>query len=222
MTSAQINPENNINQKQLLQQPLIEHIKRVQKYGIMQFSCQINTATASSRIEENMDLFCQISIHQHEKIDQSRDYFLELSIEGEIELNCQRCLEDFKHKINIQNTIACYLSPTKHQNLSIEDEEHDTILVTPELNLQSIIDDELILNLPAFPKHGICPTKNQSTVLETKANSANQINQTNQNIKENIDEDIDNIAEAETIRPFANLAELMKNPKLAKNNKNQS
>jgi uncharacterized protein len=73
-----------------------------------------------------------------------------------------------------------------------EDEasEEDLLVLTPELNVWDLMEDELIMSAPLVPKHDICPT-----LVPMSA----------------VDEDFEAALEARP-NPFAALAQLKKKP----------
>ncbi|SFP56131.1 uncharacterized protein SAMN05216419_100716 [Nitrosomonas cryotolerans] len=77
---------------------------------------------------------------------------LQISIKGEVNLYCQRCLDKMAHAIDLKTSL---LLVENEAELCQYDEEDsiDTILATPSIDVWVLIEDEIILNLPMTPCH---------------------------------------------------------------------
>lgn len=77
---------------------------------------------------------------------------LKISINGAVDLSCQRCLERVKHVVDIKATL---LLARNEDELSRYDEDVfvDAIHASAELDVLALIEDEVILSLPISPRH---------------------------------------------------------------------
>lgn len=82
---------------------------------------------------------------------------LKLRVQGEVQLQCQRCLEGFRYAVDIDTPLRL-VAPDE---LDREYEEHGSDPDEPEciahsatLDLAQLIEEEVLLALPPYPRHG--------------------------------------------------------------------
>ena len=81
---------------------------------------------------------------------QLRNPSLHLHIEAQLPVICQRCLEEMQVHLNLTfNYIICNALPTEID----ENNDTDWLEAAPEMNLQELIEDELLLAMPISPMH---------------------------------------------------------------------
>ncbi len=78
---------------------------------------------------------------------------LKLSIEGGVNLICQRCLNGLVHEVAIENYLYVAKNNAEFDRIN-EDNNIDAILAVPELDVIDLIEEEIILSLPISPSHG--------------------------------------------------------------------
>ena len=79
---------------------------------------------------------------------------LELSLKGEVELICQGCLEPFPYQIDHEVIIYPVYSEERMEHVP---DDGDPVLVDDDgLHLKTVVEDELILSLPAVALYGEC------------------------------------------------------------------
>ena len=78
---------------------------------------------------------------------------LKLAIAGEVRLICQRCLEEFPHKLELASRIVLVMSETELPDLGAEDPDIDMVVASGKMNVRDLLEDEIILALPLAPKH---------------------------------------------------------------------
>ena len=81
---------------------------------------------------------------------QLRNPSLHLHIEAKLPVTCQRCLDEMLVHLNLTfNYIICNALPTEID----ENDDTDWLEAAPEMNLQELIEDELLLAMPISPMH---------------------------------------------------------------------
>ena len=81
---------------------------------------------------------------------QLRNPSLHLQIEAKLPVICQRCLDEMLVHLNLTfNYIICNTLPTEID----ENDDTDWLEAAPEMNLQELIEDELLLAMPISPMH---------------------------------------------------------------------
>ncbi|SOD41229.1 YceD family protein [Nitrosovibrio sp. Nv4] len=92
---------------------------------------------------------------------------LQIVVHGSINLQCQRCLGEFGHALDLQTDLLLAQNENELSRLD-EDESVDCILAISDMDVLSLIEDEIILSLPISPRHG----ENQCSIDKTRSNDA--------------------------------------------------
>jgi uncharacterized protein len=95
--------------------------------------------------------------------DSNGIHFLSGTIKGTLKLLCQRCLNQMDFTINVDLLIAFIASEFDEEKIG---GEYDPYIVTETpIMLSDIIEDELLLAIPAIPKHENTQCSEQLTHL---------------------------------------------------------
>ena len=89
--------------------------------------------------------------------DARRRPVLALEISGVLYLQCQRCLGPLEYPLRLSNTLML-VSPGEVAAGALDDEDAEWIEASGELDLATLVEDEIILGLPYAPRHdeGTC------------------------------------------------------------------
>ncbi len=82
---------------------------------------------------------------------------LNISVKGEMQLCCQRCLGELRHKLDLQSSILLAKDEAELDRAD-QDDSIDAILATSDLDVLGLIEDEIILSLSMSSRHpeGVC------------------------------------------------------------------
>ncbi len=99
-------------------------------------------------------LFCRVT----GRADRLGGLSLQLTIHGQVELTCQRCLGGMQHEVKIDRVVHLARTEVEVERLDALPDS-DAILVGETLNLVDVVEDEVLLGLPLAPMHaaGECP-----------------------------------------------------------------
>jgi uncharacterized protein len=91
-------------------------------------------------------------------MDSRGDPLLEVRVEGQCQLRCQRCLNAMDYTVDIENSLVLRDQEGLDALGDDEDEECDSILADKHLDVLNLLEDEILLSLPIAPKHeeGAC------------------------------------------------------------------
>lgn len=83
---------------------------------------------------------------------------LQLTVRGEVELTCQRCLNGMRHEVDVDRVVHLARNESELERLDALPDS-DAILVGETLDLVGVLEDEVLLSLPLAAMHaeGECP-----------------------------------------------------------------
>lgn len=84
------------------------------------------------------------------------ELWLDLQASAEVPLECQRCLQPMRGRLQIERHFRFVRHEDEAARLD-EESEDDVLVLAPRLDLHELLEDELILALPIVPRHGVCP-----------------------------------------------------------------
>jgi uncharacterized protein len=84
---------------------------------------------------------------------------LELSVDGAVNLKCQRCLGSFVYPVALQSSLLVLTASGGASNTDIDD--LDGVPADPHTNVHALVEDEVLLAIPYAPRHpeGQCTTE---------------------------------------------------------------
>jgi uncharacterized protein len=84
---------------------------------------------------------------------------LTLSVEGTVQLVCQRCLNPFAYAMQSSTMLVLGKDDADADDIeaALDDESIDVIVGSRSCDVRDLIEDEALLALPQVPKHEVCP-----------------------------------------------------------------
>jgi len=91
-------------------------------------------------------------------VDQRGSLSLQLTVSGDVELSCQRCLGSMPYKVEVGRTLYLARNEAEMERLDALPDS-DAIQAGETLNLVDLVEDEVLLSLPLATMHaeGECP-----------------------------------------------------------------
>jgi uncharacterized protein len=86
----------------------------------------------------------------------SDEMWLHLQAHADVPRECQRCLQPVLVRVDVDCELRFVESEEAAAALDAE-AEYDVLALPPRCNLRTLVEDELLLALPAVPKHERCP-----------------------------------------------------------------
>lgn len=90
--------------------------------------------------------------------------FLDLTVDGQVWVDCQRCLQVFAEPIATSMRFEVMPTEEAADAAPMDDDEVDVIVGSKRFSLLELIEDEVLLALPTAPKHAVCPDVHESLV----------------------------------------------------------
>ena len=82
--------------------------------------------------------------------------WLRLSADTRLTLVCQRCLAPVEQEVAFAREFR-FVGSEAQAELEDEESEEDVLALSSEFDLLELVEDELLMALPASPKHDVCP-----------------------------------------------------------------
>jgi len=84
---------------------------------------------------------------------------LTLSVSGQVQLRCQRCLGVFPFDIESESVLVLARDEANADEMDalLADEPVEVVVGTKAMDVMALVEDEALLALPLAPKHGVCP-----------------------------------------------------------------
>lgn len=80
---------------------------------------------------------------------------LRLKVSGRLPLQCQRCLQLLDFELVLDSTLRLVPAAMLDAEMSDDPDEPDCVAASTELDLAALIEDEILLALPAYPRHEV-------------------------------------------------------------------
>lgn len=82
-----------------------------------------------------------------------------LSVTGQLQLACQRCLLPMEFALDTRSTLVLAKDDAEADQLEevLEDQDVDVVVATPSMDLVELIEDDVLLALPHSQRHATCP-----------------------------------------------------------------
>ena len=89
-------------------------------------------------------------------VDKIERPFLHLQVDADIELVCQRCLKPMPFRVGADTVLVQFSDEEKLDEAVAQDDDLEGILFEPELDVEMLVEDEVLLALPYAPRHAMC------------------------------------------------------------------
>ncbi|KQP14301.1 DUF177 domain-containing protein [Pseudorhodoferax sp. Leaf267] len=83
--------------------------------------------------------------------------WLHLTAETQLPVTCQRCLEPVALPLSVDRWFR-FVADEATAEREDEEAEEDVLVLDPAFDLPSLVEDELLMELPLVPRHAVCPT----------------------------------------------------------------
>ncbi len=98
------------------------------------------------------ELKCRIEGRLLTRPDGSQQQGVRCIITGWVTLQCQTTLKPLRHPLNIDRRLVLFDAESAMPPLEDEPDDEDYVVAGQELDLRGLVEDEVILDLPMFPR----------------------------------------------------------------------
>ena len=85
------------------------------------------------------------------------EIWLHLSAEVSLPMQCQRCMGPVLMEVFSDQSFR-FVADEATAEAQDDESEEDLLVLSPELDVWELIEDELIMSVPIVPKHEVCPS----------------------------------------------------------------
>ena len=85
------------------------------------------------------------------------EIWLDLQAQTELGMQCQRCLEPMRQTLAFERSFRFVRDEATAEQLD-EELEDDVLVWRKDFDLQALVEDELLMELPVAPRHEVCPS----------------------------------------------------------------
>ncbi len=102
---------------------------------------------------------------------------LTMTVNGQLQLMCQRCLTPYDFAIDSQAELILAKDDEHADEIEsmLDDDEIDVVVGSKTFNVMDLIEDEALLAIPQSPKHAVCPDVVGSFNQSEAANDVNAV-----------------------------------------------
>lgn len=108
-------------------------------------------------------------------VDRLQRPFLDLSIQGEFALTCQRCLTALPFVFDETVRIVLFSDEEVLDDAMNSDPDLEGMVAEPELSVWSLLEDQIIMALPYAPRHDDCGNVDLERINTDKPNPFAQL-----------------------------------------------
>jgi uncharacterized protein len=97
-----------------------------------------------------------VDFHLRGSLDDRRRPVLSVEVQGELQLQCQRCLGGVAMPLDLRRQLVLVSKPAELVDPAEEEDAVDTIPMEPQMDVAALVEDEILLALPVSPRHEDC------------------------------------------------------------------
>ena len=129
------------------------------------------TVSQSAALSENSQVAWEIKGEVVPVAGGEAQIYLHLNASVSLPMQCQRCMGPVQVEVESEQTFRFVVDEATAEAEDDESEE-DLLVLTPELDVWELIEDELIMSAPIVPKHLSCPTSVPMSVSDESFEAA--------------------------------------------------
>jgi uncharacterized protein len=90
------------------------------------------------------------------RVGKRDELLLELKVRGELQLECQRCLEPVVWQVDVAAIFELRSNLAELSQSDMEDDTRDFLAMNEPVLLSQLVEEEVLLSLPLVPRHEMC------------------------------------------------------------------
>ena len=107
-----------------------------------------------SRLSESLhDSSGSLNYRVQGTVDRRDRPLFKLQVRGTVQLQCQRCLDGFEYNVAVASTVRLVAPEALEREYDDDPDEPDCVAASKTFDLVALIEDEVLLALPVYPRH---------------------------------------------------------------------
>lgn len=82
--------------------------------------------------------------------------WLHLAVQATVSLTCQHCLAPVDTPVDIERSFR-FVADEDTAEREDEESDEDLLVISRQFDLQELVEDEVLMDLPLVPQHEVCP-----------------------------------------------------------------
>ncbi|EGV36551.1 Uncharacterized ACR, COG1399 [Neisseria weaveri] len=102
--------------------------------------------------------------------DRLQRLFLDLALKADLQLFCQRCVKPMPYLMEENSRIVLFADEDSLDEAMVSDDELEGMVKVAELDVRTLIEDQMLMAMPFSPRHEDCDNIALETVNQDKPN----------------------------------------------------
>ena len=102
--------------------------------------------------------------------DRWQRLFLDLNVQGDVPLVCQRCVKPMPFEFDESSHIVLFADDESLDEAMLADDELEGMLLEKVLDVRTLVEDQILMALPFSPRHEDCSNVALAEVNQDKPN----------------------------------------------------
>lgn len=154
----------------MLDRILIEPSAFTEKQQILQGKIKLNELHERVWSPDLINLEEEVSYTLNGGRDTLGRMYLQLMATGNFSLCCQRCMNSVGFELSENVRIVLFENEDKLDEAMLSDDELDGMLLEKELDVLTLLEDQILMALPFSPKHDDCGNADLEHINKSKTN----------------------------------------------------
>ena len=135
-----------------------------QGHGFLSMNDLPRVASEASKVGEGDGFRWKLETHFEASPGSEPRQIMNLELQGQIHLVCQRCLKDCSVGLMEKRRFTLVASEDEADAFPMEDDRQEPLVATQQFDVLETMEDEILLSLPLIPKHpeGTCQSHSSS------------------------------------------------------------
>ena len=109
-------------------------------------------------------LSAQVAYFLAGDVDKWQHPGLSLTLSGSLPMRCQRCMQPVNVQLNEHAQIVLFDNENELNQAMLVDEACEGVLIEPELDVFTLLEDQILMALPFSPKHEHCHIAHEDAI----------------------------------------------------------
>jgi len=110
----------------------------------------------------------ELDWHLQGSVDEMGRQRLKIHLRGQLQLTCQRCLEEFTHEVDMTSGFIVVADESAIPSEEEDSGDEDYLVADTQMQVLELVEDEVLLALPIAPMHADACTLTASGKAESK------------------------------------------------------